>query len=182
MITLLGPTASGKTALAVRLAHRLGSEILSADSRQVYRGMDVGTGKDLSEYTYEGKTIPYHLIDIVLRDEVQPLRMAARLPRGVCCHPRARHPAPHPLWRYRALCRSRPPRLSSTRCRRPIQRYERAYKGFRSPLSVSVLPPTVPCTMIRTSTRPSALSVLSRSQTISSGSASQELTTPSTSP
>ncbi len=65
MITLLGPTASGKTALAVRLAHRLGSEILSADSRQVYRGMDVGTGKDLSEYTYEGTTIPYHLIDIV---------------------------------------------------------------------------------------------------------------------
>ena len=48
MIALLGPTASGKTALAVRLAHRLGSEILSADSRQVYRGMDVGTGKDLS--------------------------------------------------------------------------------------------------------------------------------------
>ena len=67
MITLLGPTASGKTALAVRLAHRLGSEILSADSRQVYRGMDVGTGKDLSEYTYEGTTIPYHLIDISLR-------------------------------------------------------------------------------------------------------------------
>ena len=65
MITLLGPTASGKTALAVRLAHRLGSEILSADSRQVYCGMDVGTGKDLSEYTYEGKAIPYHLIDIV---------------------------------------------------------------------------------------------------------------------
>ena len=65
MITLLGPTASGKTALAVRLAHRLGSEILSADSRQVYRGMDVGTGKDLSEYTYEGTTIPYHLINIV---------------------------------------------------------------------------------------------------------------------
>ena len=49
MITLLGPTASGKTSLAVRLAHCLGGEILSADSRQVYQGMNVGTGKDLSE-------------------------------------------------------------------------------------------------------------------------------------
>ena len=65
MITLLGPTASGKTSLAVRLAHRLGGEILSADSRQVYQGMNVGTGKDLSEYEYEGVQIPYHLIDLV---------------------------------------------------------------------------------------------------------------------
>ena len=65
MITLLGPTASGKTSLAVRLAHCLGGEILSADSRQVYQGMNVGTGKDLSEYEYEGVQIPYHLIDLV---------------------------------------------------------------------------------------------------------------------
>lgn len=65
MITLLGPTASGKTSLAVRLAHHLGGEILSADSRQVYQGMDIGTGKDLSEYEYEGKQIPFHLINIV---------------------------------------------------------------------------------------------------------------------
>jgi len=62
---VLGPTATGKTQLAVQLAHKLGGEIISADSRQVYRGMDIGTGKDLSEYNYKGVSIPYHLIDIV---------------------------------------------------------------------------------------------------------------------
>ena len=65
MITILGPTACGKTALAVELADRLNGEIISADSRQVYRGMDIGTGKDLEDYTIHGKHIPYHLIDIV---------------------------------------------------------------------------------------------------------------------
>lgn len=65
LIIILGPTASGKTRLAVQVAHRLGGEIISADSRQVYRGMDIGTGKDLSEYTVEEQGIPYHLIDIV---------------------------------------------------------------------------------------------------------------------
>ena len=64
MITVLGPTASGKTSLAVALAGHLGAEIISGDSRQVYRRMDVGTGKDMAEYTAEGKNIPYHLIDI----------------------------------------------------------------------------------------------------------------------
>ncbi len=64
MITILGPTASGKTTLAAHLAHRLGTEIISADSRQIYRRMDIGTGKDLSDYTVEGRQIPYHLIDI----------------------------------------------------------------------------------------------------------------------
>lgn len=64
MITILGPTACGKTALAVNLAAKTGGEIISADSRQVYRGMDIGTGKDLSEYNVDGKKIPYHLIDI----------------------------------------------------------------------------------------------------------------------
>ncbi|MCQ2230898.1 MAG: tRNA (adenosine(37)-N6)-dimethylallyltransferase MiaA [Paludibacteraceae bacterium] len=64
MITILGPTASGKTTLAAHLAHRMGAEIISADSRQIYRRMDIGTGKDLSDYTVEGKQIPYHLIDI----------------------------------------------------------------------------------------------------------------------
>ncbi len=64
MITVLGPTACGKTALAVQLAYRLDGEILSADSRQVYRRMDIGTGKDLSEYTVNDRLIPYHLIDI----------------------------------------------------------------------------------------------------------------------
>lgn len=64
MITILGPTACGKTTLAVNLAAKTGGEIISADSRQVYRGMDIGTGKDLSEYNVDGKQIPYHLIDI----------------------------------------------------------------------------------------------------------------------
>ena len=65
LITILGPTASGKTSLAAHLAARLGdAEIISADSRQVYRGMDIGTGKDLADYHVEGKDIPYHLIDI----------------------------------------------------------------------------------------------------------------------
>ena len=65
LITILGPTASGKTPFAVALAAHLEGEIISADSRQVYKGMDIGTGKDLDEYTIEGKTIPYHLIDIL---------------------------------------------------------------------------------------------------------------------
>ena len=64
LLTILGPTACGKTAFATRLAYDLGGEILSADSRQVYRGMDIGTGKDLADYTVNGKQIPYHLIDI----------------------------------------------------------------------------------------------------------------------
>lgn len=64
MITILGPTASGKTSLAVALAHALHTEIISADSRQIYKGMDLGTGKDLEEYRVNGELIPYHLIDI----------------------------------------------------------------------------------------------------------------------
>lgn len=66
MITILGPTASGKTALSTALAARMGNaEIISADSRQVYRGMDVGTGKDLADYRVGEMEVPYHLIDIV---------------------------------------------------------------------------------------------------------------------
>lgn len=64
MIVVLGPTACGKTALATQLAYRLNAEIISADSRQIYRRMDIGTGKDLSDYVVNGKKIPYHLIDI----------------------------------------------------------------------------------------------------------------------
>ena len=64
MLTILGPTASGKTTLAAHLARCLGAEIISADSRQIYRGMDIGTGKDLSDYVVDGVSIPYHLIDI----------------------------------------------------------------------------------------------------------------------
>lgn len=65
MVTILGPTASGKTTLAVRLADETNGEIISADSRQVYRRMDIGTGKDLDEYNVDGRNVPYHLIDIV---------------------------------------------------------------------------------------------------------------------
>lgn len=65
LVTILGPTASGKTLLAAALAYRLNAEIISGDSRQVYRRMDLGTGKDLADYVVDGKRIPYHLIDIV---------------------------------------------------------------------------------------------------------------------
>ena len=64
LITILGPTASGKTDLAAHLAYDLHTEIISADSRQIYRGMDLGTGKDLEDYVVKGRQIPYHLIDI----------------------------------------------------------------------------------------------------------------------
>lgn len=65
LITILGCTATGKTKLAVQLADCFNGEIISADSRQVYRGMNIGTGKDLSEYSIQGKQIPFHLIDII---------------------------------------------------------------------------------------------------------------------
>ena len=64
LITILGPTASGKTTFAANLAHSIDGEIISADSRQIYKGMDIGTGKDLSDYFIDGVAIPYHLIDI----------------------------------------------------------------------------------------------------------------------
>ncbi|MDL2296981.1 tRNA (adenosine(37)-N6)-dimethylallyltransferase MiaA [Bacteroidales bacterium OttesenSCG-928-E04] len=64
IITILGPTATGKTNVAVTLAKELDTEIVSADSRQVYKGMDIGTGKDIAEYQIDGQQIPYHLIDI----------------------------------------------------------------------------------------------------------------------
>jgi tRNA dimethylallyltransferase len=65
LIVILGPTASGKTHLATHLAHKIQGEIISADSRQVYRGMNIGTGKDLEEYCIDNQPIPYHLIDIL---------------------------------------------------------------------------------------------------------------------
>jgi len=70
LIVILGPTASGKTRLAARLAARMGAELISADSRQVYRGMDIGTGKDLSEYVVDGIPVPYHLIDVAEPDHL----------------------------------------------------------------------------------------------------------------
>ncbi len=65
LITILGPTATGKTKLAVQLANEFNGEIISADSRQVYHGMNIGTGKDLSDYFINDKQIPYHLIDVI---------------------------------------------------------------------------------------------------------------------
>ena len=65
LITILGPTASGKTSLAAALAYKLNTEIISGDSRQIYRRMDIGTGKDIADYTLNDRKIPYHLIDIV---------------------------------------------------------------------------------------------------------------------
>ena len=64
MLTIIGPTASGKTTFATALAASMGAEIISADSRQVYRRMDIGTGKDLADYKVDGIEIPFHLIDI----------------------------------------------------------------------------------------------------------------------
>lgn len=65
LIVILGPTATGKTKLAAHLAEKIDGEVISADSRQVYRGMDIGTGKDLADFVIENKKIPYHLIDII---------------------------------------------------------------------------------------------------------------------
>ena len=64
LITILGPTATGKTGLAAHLAARINGEIISADSRQIYRGMDLGTGKDYADYFVDGVEIPSHLVDI----------------------------------------------------------------------------------------------------------------------
>jgi len=64
LVTVLGPTASGKTAFAARLAHRINGEVISADSRQVYRKMDIGTGKDYADYIVDNMPVPFHLTDL----------------------------------------------------------------------------------------------------------------------
>lgn len=69
LITILGPTAVGKTKLAVELVNEFNGEIISADSRQVYKGMDIGTGKDLDDYIIKGKTVTYHLVDVISPQE-----------------------------------------------------------------------------------------------------------------
>jgi tRNA dimethylallyltransferase len=73
VLAIVGPTACGKTRLGVEVAHRLGSEIVSADSRQVYRGLDIGTGKDLAEYAEVDPPVPFHLIDVADPGEVYTL-------------------------------------------------------------------------------------------------------------
>ncbi|MCD4698847.1 MAG: (d)CMP kinase, partial [Bacteroidales bacterium] len=65
LIVVTGPTATGKTTFAAQIAHQLNGEIISADSRQVYRGMDLATGKDLNDYIVDGQQVPFHLVNIV---------------------------------------------------------------------------------------------------------------------
>jgi len=79
LITILGPTAAGKTRLGALLASRFNGEIISADSRQVYIGMDIGTGKDIDDYTVGGKTVPFHLIDVIEPDKEFNLFMFNKL-------------------------------------------------------------------------------------------------------
>ena len=78
LIIILGPTATGKTRLAANLASQLNTEIISADSRQVYRDMNIGTGKDLDEYVVNGKQIPFHLINILEAGEEYNLHFFQR--------------------------------------------------------------------------------------------------------
>lgn len=83
LISLLGPTATGKTRLACEVAYRLGGEVISADSRQVFRGLDLGTGKDLADYHCHGVDIPYHLIDICdVREEYNAYRFMGDFARA----------------------------------------------------------------------------------------------------
>ena len=122
VLVIVGPTASGKTRLGVEVAHRLGSEIVSADSRQVYRGLDIGTGKDLEEYARVEPPVPYHLIDIADPEEVYTLfryqedcyrvlgDLAERAPFAG-----ERGPAPHGGWEW-LVRRSGCPRLPPRRC------------------------------------------------------------------
>jgi tRNA dimethylallyltransferase len=91
VLAIVGPTACGKTRLGVEVAHRLGSEIVSADSRQVYRGLDIGTGKDLAEYSAVDPPVPYHMIDVADPEEVYTLfryqQDCYRVLREMASHP-----------------------------------------------------------------------------------------------
>jgi tRNA dimethylallyltransferase len=73
ILVVIGPTASGKTRLGVNVAHRLASEVISADSRQTYRGLDIGSGKDLDEYSQVEPPVPYHMIDVAHPSEIYSL-------------------------------------------------------------------------------------------------------------
>jgi tRNA dimethylallyltransferase len=91
VVAIVGPTACGKTRLGVEVARRLGSEIVSADSRQVYRGLDIGTGKDLGEYAEVSPPVPYHLIDVADPSDVYTLfrfqQDCYRVLRGMAIRP-----------------------------------------------------------------------------------------------
>ena len=118
VLVITGATASGKTRLGVDVAHRLGSEIVSADSRQVYRGLDLGTGKDLDEYRTVDPPVPVHLIDVVDPGESYTVfhfqrdcyRVIDAWARGLA----GRGPAGHGR-RHRPLGRGRGARLRSRR-------------------------------------------------------------------
>ena len=102
MVVILGPTASGKTRLAARLARDRRGEVISADSRQVYRGMDLGTGKDRGDYVCDGAAVPVHLLDVAdPREEFHLFAYNVFLtgPSG-----RLRGGAPCPSWRGEAVC------------------------------------------------------------------------------
>ena len=90
LTAIVGPTASGKTRLAVEVAHALKSEIVSVDSRQVYRGLDIGSGKDLDEYERTTPPVPVHLIDIV-----DPETAYSVFQYQKDCHPIESHPGSH---------------------------------------------------------------------------------------
>ena len=108
LITIIGPTASGKTAFAAALAARLDTEIISGDSRQVYRSMDIGTGKDLADYVVDGKQIPYHLIDICNPgDKYNVFEYQRDFLQGLRGNPEERQTA-HPLRRNRYVYRIGP--------------------------------------------------------------------------
>lgn len=94
IIVILGPTAAGKTGLAVQLARDFNGEIVSADSRQVYRGLDLGTSKDLGEYEASGEKIPYHLIDVVDPREVFDLAQYQTLAKQAIQEILSRHKLP----------------------------------------------------------------------------------------
>jgi tRNA dimethylallyltransferase len=85
VITILGPTATGKTRIAVLLAKELNAEIVSADSRQIFKKMDIGTGKDLKDYTIDGVSIPYHLIDIEEPGKVNTVFNYQKLAQQAIC-------------------------------------------------------------------------------------------------
>ncbi|MCQ2397391.1 MAG: hypothetical protein MJ106_06825, partial [Lentisphaeria bacterium] len=93
-VIVTGPTATGKTRLAVALAREFGGEIISVDSRQVYRGMDIGTGKDVSEYVEGGAPVKCHLLDIVEPEEKYDLFHFLHDARGVLCDMYARRALP----------------------------------------------------------------------------------------
>ena len=112
LITILGHTAGGKTAFAANLAFGVGGEIISADSRQVYRGMDIGTGKDYADYLVEDVRIPVHLVDLMDAGYEYNVYLFKHDFLGLYGYFRPES-NPHSLWRNRALHRIRTAKLQN---------------------------------------------------------------------